>query len=134
MLEDNQALATESLEFSKSVSGEPYLAIENEPQLAGAPQDLLRLAQWAFGPDGLPILRIIAYGDFSYNGRYAEYTKLLCRKQPNSSKDKNSKAAILQTERKFKRLAENDMALQDLVRDNLDMLGACAVDNIMPAW
>lgn len=35
---------------------------------------LSAFASWAFGPDGLPNLRVLAYGDFSYHGRYIEDT------------------------------------------------------------
>ena len=33
---------------------------------------LSALAMWAFGPYGLPNLKVLAYGDFSHHGRYAE--------------------------------------------------------------
>ena len=42
-------------------------------------RELLEFAQWAFGSDGLPNLQIIAYGDFSHNGRYTKHTELFCR-------------------------------------------------------
>lgn len=37
------------------------------------------LAQWAFGPEGLSSLRVIAYGDFSHKGRYARSNLFLSR-------------------------------------------------------
>ncbi|PVH91917.1 hypothetical protein DM02DRAFT_635787 [Periconia macrospinosa] len=37
------------------------------------------LAQWAFGPKGLPSLEVIVYGDFSYEGRYVHSNVFLCR-------------------------------------------------------
>jgi hypothetical protein len=37
------------------------------------------LAQWAFGPRGLPSLNVIVYGDFSHQGRYAQSHVFLCR-------------------------------------------------------
>jgi hypothetical protein len=42
---------------------------------------LAQFAQWAFGPTGLPTLRVIAYGDFSYEGRFARHNVLLCKDQ-----------------------------------------------------
>ncbi|PVH94481.1 hypothetical protein DM02DRAFT_676170 [Periconia macrospinosa] len=36
-------------------------------------------AQWAFGPEGLPSLKVIVYGDFSFQGRYAETHVFLYR-------------------------------------------------------
>ena len=38
-----------------------------------------RFASWAFGPDGPSNLQILAYGDFSYQGRYREDTYLFGR-------------------------------------------------------
>jgi hypothetical protein len=38
---------------------------------------LLEFADWAFGPDGLPKLDILAYGDFYHRGRRPNV--LLCR-------------------------------------------------------
>lgn len=40
------------------------------------------LASWAFGPNGLTNLQILAYGDFSYQGRYFEDT-FVFRRNPN---------------------------------------------------
>ena len=36
-------------------------------------------AQWAFGPDGLPHLQVLAVGDFSYDGRFKSQCLLLGR-------------------------------------------------------
>jgi hypothetical protein len=40
---------------------------------------LAQFAQWVFGPTGLPTFRLIAYGDFSYEGRFVRHNVLLCR-------------------------------------------------------
>lgn len=40
---------------------------------------LLEFARWAFGPKGLPNLRVLAFGDFSYDGRYKGKNVLLRR-------------------------------------------------------
>lgn len=40
------------------------------------------LAQWAFGPDGIRSLRLLAYGDFSGDGRFQQSNLLLCRRDP----------------------------------------------------
>jgi hypothetical protein len=37
---------------------------------------LLDFVRWTFGPQGLPDLQIIAYGDFSAQGRYARFNSL----------------------------------------------------------
>lgn len=38
-----------------------------------------RFAEWAFGPQGLASLEVIAYGDFAYDGRAGTRNLLLCR-------------------------------------------------------
>jgi len=41
--------------------------------------ELLDFVIWAFGPQGLPDLQIIAYGDFSAQGRYTRFNSLFRR-------------------------------------------------------
>ena len=43
--------------------------------------DIRRLASWAFGPDGIPSLRVLLIGDFSYarGGRHPENNFILGR-------------------------------------------------------
>ncbi|KAL3460979.1 hypothetical protein BJX64DRAFT_261839 [Aspergillus heterothallicus] len=42
-------------------------------------RDLLELAEWAFGPTGLPNLTVIAYSDFTQGRRYEWSQLVLCR-------------------------------------------------------
>lgn len=44
------------------------------------PAELLGFANWAFGPNGLPTLQVLAFGDFSYDGRFHIHNKLFCRR------------------------------------------------------
>ncbi|OJJ65594.1 hypothetical protein ASPBRDRAFT_79703 [Aspergillus brasiliensis CBS 101740] len=46
-------------------------------------QYFVLLVQWAFGPTGLPALQILAFGDFSHDGRYSEQQILIRRKRIN---------------------------------------------------
>ncbi|KIM99155.1 hypothetical protein OIDMADRAFT_56320 [Oidiodendron maius Zn] len=39
----------------------------------------LQFAQWAFSEVGLPGLQVLAWGDFSYEDRWAWHDALLCR-------------------------------------------------------
>lgn len=58
--------------------------------LKGIPEERLyrlggpfkNLAQWVFGPNGIRSLRLLAYGDFSEDGRFQPSTLLLCRRDP----------------------------------------------------
>lgn len=45
------------------------------------PDMLIDFAEWAFGPTGLPQLRVLAMGDFSHNSRYEGQQILMVRKE-----------------------------------------------------
>ncbi|KAL5339041.1 hypothetical protein BJX70DRAFT_388140 [Aspergillus crustosus] len=72
------------------------------------------LAQWAFSADGLPSLQVLAWGDFSFEGRYSKFNLLLCR-----------------SDNGYKTLTPSDIMAWDLVQDNIDMLAACPFDDIL---
>lgn len=44
-------------------------------------------AQWVFGPTGIRSLRLLAYGDFSYEGRFGNRALLLCRRDSARSNE-----------------------------------------------
>ena len=41
--------------------------------------DLQEFAEWAFGPQGFPELKLLAYGGFSQQGLYEEHNRLHLR-------------------------------------------------------
>lgn len=41
------------------------------------PRDLLWFAQWVFGADGISSLQVLAYGDFSFEGRFGSENHVL---------------------------------------------------------
>src|SRR4051794_7591845 len=45
----------------------------------GLTMELHELGQWAFGPEGISSLRVLAFGDFSHKGRFAKSSVLLCK-------------------------------------------------------
>jgi hypothetical protein len=51
----------------------------NRFSLAELTPSFLDFVRWIFGQDGLPNLKILAIGDFSNSGRWAEYNMILCR-------------------------------------------------------
>ena len=89
----------------------------------------------AFGPNGLPNLRLIAWGDFSHRGRYKEHTLLLCRNEASTIHAENIDNAAFYAcapeDLTFRQVAEHDTALLELFRKEQDMLSACPVDNII---
>ena len=46
--------------------------------------DLADFAEWAFGPTGFPNLLVLAYGDFSHQGRFRWTNLLFCRNSVES--------------------------------------------------
>jgi hypothetical protein len=55
---------------------------QREPELRN---DFRHFAEWAFGPDGIPSLDIIAFGDFAYGGRENGHNVLLGRNTSGTS-------------------------------------------------
>jgi hypothetical protein len=74
-------------------------------------QDVLSFAEWAFSNDGLPELQVLAWGDFSYEGRYRKSTALFCRSHEG-----------------FRSLTRADVQSWGFVQENVDMLAACAFE------
>ena len=77
-------------------------------------KDEHEFAHWAFGADGFPNLQVLAFGDFSYQGRYSKYNVLLCR-----------------SENGYTKLTRAQIPYWDLIQNHMDMLGACPFDDIM---
>lgn len=87
---------------------------------------LRRFADWAFGPDGLPALEALAYGDFTFKGRQPNI--LLCRSRDTvvDGEDAASPPGPI-----FREVTPRDVSLWDLVQENLDFLEACPEDYLL---
>ncbi|KAI2736042.1 hypothetical protein DTO013E5_9197 [Penicillium roqueforti] len=55
--------------------------LESSVAIAEA-EEIVSFAEWAFGPRGLPALRVLAFGDFSHGDRYTGQQFLLRRAYP----------------------------------------------------
>lgn len=79
-------------------------------------------ADWVFGPDGIPELLVLAYGDFAFREIHEHHNVLYCRNDvvqggghvPN-----------------FKPLEPTNEALWDWVQGNMDALSACAYKSLL---
>lgn len=89
--------------------------------LAVASEDLAELAEWAFGVEGFPDLQVIAYGDFSNNGRFRKSTALLSRNTDSTASSSQS------AHKNFVVLRPNDYDLQP---QSMKTLTACPVSPI----
>lgn len=79
-------------------------------------KELEAFANWAFGPHGFPRLQVLASGDFSYGGRFADTQKLWCRETGSS----------LST-RTWRTVEQSDIAENELIDANMDLLSAYPV-------
>lgn len=86
---------------------------------------LRHLAQWAFGPDGIPSLKFIACGDYAYGGRSSGSERvdvILCRPKAGSKK------AFRILDRFDDRAKEERTSIIDVYRDFLE---ACPVEPLL---
>lgn len=81
----------------------------------------LQFAQWAFSEVGLPDLQVLAWGDFSYEGRWLSHNALLCRDD----------SILERAGFNFRTPLDADMCW-DLIDDNMDLLAACPSDDLFP--
>ncbi|KAG8534056.1 uncharacterized protein KY384_000899 [Bacidia gigantensis] len=88
-------------------------------------------ADWAFGPLGFPKLEVLALGDFSHNGRFADSQGLWCRVNDDPPC------------RQWKPVTPQDVKENELIEANMDMLSACPVSplfwasahpQVFPGW
>ena len=94
-------------------------SIANRSIFNGPAENFFKFARWAFGPEGIPELRILAWGDFSHDGRWGESNVLLCRDQ-----------SLLATGSSFCALVDSDFEHWNLIDGNMDMLSACSLDHL----
>jgi hypothetical protein len=93
----------------------------------------LAFAQWAFGSDGLTALQVLAFGDFSFRGRFPDQHVLLSRMEQTTSgraNDRLSQSTDV-SQLAFRRVTNDDTCLQALVDAQCDLLEACPVDSLL---
>lgn len=97
------------------------------------PQNELAFAHWAFGPDGLTTLQVLALGDFSFQGRFADDQVLLCRQEQRTSgsADDALSPTANPPELTFREVTGEDVNLQALIDAQSDLLEACPVGSLL---
>lgn len=86
--------------------------------------DVNKLADWAFGPQGLPKLLVFAHGDFAFPETCQLHNSLFCRNESVEKKDGDPNYKILEPDNR---------ELWDYVQANMDILSACPYRLTMPA-
>lgn len=99
----------------------------------GIPRDELTFAHWAFEPDGLTALQVLAFGDFSFRGRFADDQVLLCRQErrTSGSADDALSPTAHAPELTFRQVTGDDRSLQALVDAQCDLLEACPGESLL---
>ena len=93
--------------------------------------EFLNFVKWAFGPDGLPNLLIIAYGDFSLKERFGWTQILFCRyPRPGVciSSAQEDKSGVFGPALPFRIMHPEDEYLWDEIDGGREMLKACPQD------
>ena len=80
-------------------------------------------ANWVFGSDGFPHLQVLASGDFSHGNRFIDTHRLWCRKTRGSRRKQT-----------WRPVEPNDIAENELIAANMDMMSACAVSPLFYSY
>jgi hypothetical protein len=88
------------------------------------------LAQWAFGPEGFASLQLIAYGDFSYDGRYAQNNLFLGR-NVGELRYKVYRHEELMGNNLRDFWSDDERRFNKLIEKHSEMLSACPIDSIL---
>jgi hypothetical protein len=107
-LETDRGIMTRT---SSRRASHPWSEKDNPSQLA---PEMHSFAQWAFGPKGLPSLRVLAFGRFSDESQHLQYDVLLCR-DPSSSDGQSFRCVDIKT----------DQLGRDVFEQYGDFLQAC---------
>ncbi|KFY58186.1 hypothetical protein V496_06227 [Pseudogymnoascus sp. VKM F-4515 (FW-2607)] len=121
---DSLSLRQALLESASSIrDGESIGDSEAMVELRKLPRNVIAFSHWAFGADGIPSLQVLAYGDFSFEGRFKSENIILCRQAWTIPKE--------DTTLPFRPIRDSDINMMELVSENMDFLGACPVDTIV---
>lgn len=93
-------------------------AIARRSYLTDLAPHVLDSVRWMFSGDGLPTLQVLAIGDFSNAGRWADHNMLLCRDESLQEQEGLN----------FRTLTDGDAQHWDMIDDNMDFLTACPAD------
>ena len=111
------------LSLSDSDENDEYDSSEETKPLLGLEPDFYNLAKWAFGPNGIHSLRVIAFGDFSYGERAGVLCNvILCR---------NDSQRRLMQQHNFHRVKMDEWEAHDYLRKYTAALEACPVNSFM---
>jgi hypothetical protein len=106
-----------------------------DQEFSEALPEVFNFAHWAFGPDGLPELEILAYGDFSYQGR--QPNMLLCRSHDSMgdmTDESQDTEAAKASNGLYRQVLKEDIRSWEIVQEHSDFLEACPEDHLLHQW
>ncbi|KAF2193539.1 hypothetical protein K469DRAFT_691105 [Zopfia rhizophila CBS 207.26] len=98
----------------------PVYTTDQDEEFPVLVEELSEFARWAFGPDGFVALKILAFGDFSYQGRHQRAQVLLCRDESRVSDNASGK--------NFRYVKKSDQELWELLEYYSEALESCPAD------
>lgn len=101
---------------------------ESEELFSATLPDVHQFASWAFGPNGLPSLQVLCYGDFSYQGRRPYIT--FCRSKSLDFQNGYESNSWI-SDRTYRMITRQDIVEQEILQINASFLGACAEDSLL---
>jgi hypothetical protein len=101
--------------------------VSTESTSSGSSAELHDFLQWVLGPSGIPSLRLLAYGDFSYNRRYDIECYLFCRNEQSANFDEEWHSNRAQF---YREVTDGDQDLLDLLKEHENLITACPTDSL----
>ncbi|KAK8093393.1 hypothetical protein PG997_000078 [Apiospora hydei] len=91
------------------------------------PADLHEFLQWVFGPQGIRSLRLFLYGDFSFNGRFKDECKMMCRNETLESQQTAAGQGV-GPRLHYREVTKDDRDILNLLEKQEEFVTACPVD------
>ncbi|KAK7919923.1 hypothetical protein PG985_007945 [Apiospora marii] len=140
---DNDA-ANKNIWKNDLAESEPLVDLYDRPGKLGQIQadyvrfeeDLHKFLQWVFGPRGVRSLRLFHYGDFSFDGRFKDHCRIICRNEtPEEQEQEQDGDGGRETEPRlyYREVTKEDRDVLNLLEEEHDFVTACPVDTLFGA-
>jgi hypothetical protein len=110
---------------------EAFADVNAERELRRLPRDFLPFARWAFGPEGISSLKVLAYGDFSLDGQFDWHNHIFCRKEWTVPRTNSRREGREEVTLPCRPIRDSDTEMRELVERNMDFLQACPHESIV---
>lgn len=131
--ESDASTALDDHSFDSLVEGLDDFAISNKPfDTNSEAEEIVKFAEWAFGPEGLPSLQILAFGDFSFEDRYQKQQLLMRRKYGKRMRSRETSRGTFYDNTSDRNFCLADVAEWDSIQVNgSNFLSVCPESGLM---